>query len=190
MALTKFTDDVEVIQALSDTPNETEGLTADQLKKKFDDAVIDIKTYVNDTLTEEIDNNSVMTAVLTSNYTILADDTAEELTLIEGDSTGTKLTVSGGKIVIGTGVTKIKASACIGWLTVNTTQVKNTYIVKNSSSSTFNSKAITSGNVESMPITSKVLSVSAGDTISLKVYGKIDEVIYGSSRTWLTVEVI
>ena len=55
MALTKFTTDVENIQALSDTPNETEGLTADQLKKKFDDAAIDIKSYINDTLTDEID---------------------------------------------------------------------------------------------------------------------------------------
>lgn len=55
MALTKFTDNVEIIQALSNTPNATEGLTADQLKAKFDDAANKIKTYLNDTLTEEID---------------------------------------------------------------------------------------------------------------------------------------
>ncbi|NLC92047.1 MAG: hypothetical protein GX677_01050, partial [Treponema sp.] len=55
MALTKFTDDVEIIQALSNTPNATEGLTADQLKAKFDEATGKIKTYINDTLTAEVD---------------------------------------------------------------------------------------------------------------------------------------
>ena len=55
MALTKFTDDVEIIQALSNTPNATEGLTADQLKAKFDEATGKIKTYINDTLTADVD---------------------------------------------------------------------------------------------------------------------------------------
>lgn len=55
MSLSKFTTDVDNIQGLSNKPNEIEGLTADQLKKKFDDASIDIKQYINETLTEEID---------------------------------------------------------------------------------------------------------------------------------------
>jgi len=55
MALTKWTADAEVIQGLSDTPNATEGLTADQLKKKFDDYGIDNKTYINEVLTVELD---------------------------------------------------------------------------------------------------------------------------------------
>lgn len=65
MALTKLTADVENIQALSDTPNATEGLTADELKKKFDDAGIDIKSYINGTLTEEIDTefNNINTSI-------------------------------------------------------------------------------------------------------------------------------
>lgn len=55
MALTKTTIATNNIQALSDKPNEVEGLTADQLKKKFDDFGIDLKEYINETLTEEID---------------------------------------------------------------------------------------------------------------------------------------
>lgn len=55
MALTKLTTDVENIQALSNKPNETEGLTADQLKEKFDKSATDIKTFINDTLTVEVD---------------------------------------------------------------------------------------------------------------------------------------
>jgi len=57
MALTKFTDDVDIIQTLSDTPNATEGLTSAQLKAKFDEAVNLIKTYLNDGLTDELDTD-------------------------------------------------------------------------------------------------------------------------------------
>jgi len=56
MALTKFAQNVDNIQGLSDRPNELDGLTPDQLKKKFDDASIDLKNYLNDTLTEEVDS--------------------------------------------------------------------------------------------------------------------------------------
>ena len=47
MALTKFLVDVNNIQALSDRPNETDGLDSSQLKEKFDKAGSDIKSYLN-----------------------------------------------------------------------------------------------------------------------------------------------
>lgn len=56
MALTKLTTNLNNIQALHDRPNVTDGLTADELKERFDRAGNDIKTYINNTLTEEIDN--------------------------------------------------------------------------------------------------------------------------------------
>lgn len=64
MAITKLTTDLDIIQALSDKPNEIEGLTADQLKEKFDTAGNEIKNYINDTLTEEVSdiNTRVTTA--------------------------------------------------------------------------------------------------------------------------------
>lgn len=55
MALTKFTVDVNNIQALSDRPNEIDGLTSAELKERFDKAGSDIKTFINETLTEEVD---------------------------------------------------------------------------------------------------------------------------------------
>lgn len=51
MSLTKFTGDTNNIQSLADQPN----LTASQLKAKFDKTGDDIKTYINGTLTTEID---------------------------------------------------------------------------------------------------------------------------------------
>ena len=43
MSIPKMTNDLAVIQKLSDLPNSTEGLTADQLKAKFDEAALEIQ---------------------------------------------------------------------------------------------------------------------------------------------------
>lgn len=51
MSLTKFTGDTNNIQSLADQPN----LTASQLKAKFDKTGDDLKTYINGTLTSELD---------------------------------------------------------------------------------------------------------------------------------------
>lgn len=55
MALTKFREAVNNISQLSDRPNETDGLTSDELKQRFDKAGIDIKAYINNVLTQELD---------------------------------------------------------------------------------------------------------------------------------------
>jgi hypothetical protein len=55
MALTKFLTNVNNISALSDRPNEIDGLTSAELKARFDKAGGDIKTYINEVLTEEVD---------------------------------------------------------------------------------------------------------------------------------------
>ena len=53
--LTDFTDNVNNIQALSDKPNETDGLTSGELKAKFDKAGADIKRYINGTHIPELE---------------------------------------------------------------------------------------------------------------------------------------
>lgn len=55
MALTKLTANVNNIQALSDKPNEIDGLSSSELKERFDLAGSTIKTYLNETLTTEVD---------------------------------------------------------------------------------------------------------------------------------------
>lgn len=54
MAFTQFTEDMEVISKLSDTPNVDDGLTAAQLKAKFDQAPLAIKRYINNVLLQEV----------------------------------------------------------------------------------------------------------------------------------------
>lgn len=55
MALTKLTENVNIIQSLSDRPNSIDGLTAAQLKERYDRAGAIIKDYLNTVLTEELD---------------------------------------------------------------------------------------------------------------------------------------
>ena len=55
MSLTKLTKDLSIISKLSDEPNDIDGLTADELKAKFDEAGNSIKDYLNNTMTPELD---------------------------------------------------------------------------------------------------------------------------------------
>lgn len=53
--ITNLTANVNNIQGLSDRPNTADGLTAQQLKEKFDKAGSDIKQYINLTQNDEIE---------------------------------------------------------------------------------------------------------------------------------------
>ena len=55
MALTKFTKDMAIISALDDEPNDVGGLSAAELKEKFDEGGQAIKTFINEILLSEID---------------------------------------------------------------------------------------------------------------------------------------
>lgn len=50
MAFKKFNKDMKIISALDDEPNDVGGLTAAELKAKFDEGGEAIKRYLNDTL--------------------------------------------------------------------------------------------------------------------------------------------
>lgn len=54
MSIPTMKKDLAVIQKLSDLPNATEGLTADQLKAKFDEAVLALQSWINETLVPAI----------------------------------------------------------------------------------------------------------------------------------------
>ena len=54
MNFTQFSYDMEIIGKLSDTPNVDDGLTAAQLKDKFDEGGKAIKDYINNTLLQDL----------------------------------------------------------------------------------------------------------------------------------------
>ncbi len=53
--LTKLEKDISYVSALSDYPNSNDGMTSSQLKETFDKSSNDIKDFINNVLTEEID---------------------------------------------------------------------------------------------------------------------------------------
>ena len=57
MAFTKVTKDMGIISALADEPNDAGGLTAAQLKAKFDEGGAALKTFLNDTHISELETD-------------------------------------------------------------------------------------------------------------------------------------
>lgn len=64
MAIDKFTKDMDIIAALDNEPNDTGGLTAEQLKGKFDEGGKAIKAYLNETVAPAIDRQEADAAAL------------------------------------------------------------------------------------------------------------------------------
>lgn len=54
MAISKFEKDMAIIAALDDEPNDVGGLSAQELKEKFDEGGQAVKSYINDTLVPQI----------------------------------------------------------------------------------------------------------------------------------------
>lgn len=59
MAIELFDKDVEIIQKLDDEPNDVQGLTPAELKKRFDQAAVWLKEYINSTLIPAITGDGV-----------------------------------------------------------------------------------------------------------------------------------
>lgn len=55
MSLSKFDKDMKIIAALDDEPNDVGGISAAELKAKFDEGGEALKTYINDTLIPAIE---------------------------------------------------------------------------------------------------------------------------------------
>lgn len=74
MALTTLDTELNIIAALDDEPNDIDGLTAAQLKAKFDEGGLAIKTFLNDTLIPETEaeiTRQVENAVMASGNVLL-----------------------------------------------------------------------------------------------------------------------
>lgn len=67
MAFTQFTNDMDIIAKLSDSPNVDDGLTAAQLKAKFDEGGKALKSFINDTLLQEAAEKPSFSGMVKSN---------------------------------------------------------------------------------------------------------------------------
>lgn len=63
MSLEKLTKDLNIVQTLDDEPNDVGGLSAAELKKKFDEGSLTIQEYINATLLPALETLGVETSV-------------------------------------------------------------------------------------------------------------------------------
>ena len=90
MSLSKFSGAVNNISALADKPS----LTATELKAKFDKVGSDLKTYINSTLTEELDTVLATKVTASTGERLM---TSAEGTKLSGIETGaTKVVIASG----------------------------------------------------------------------------------------------
>ena len=66
MAVTKFSKNMAIISALDDEPNDVGGLTASELKAKFDEGGEALKTYINGTLIPAVETEQGKVTTLQS----------------------------------------------------------------------------------------------------------------------------
>jgi hypothetical protein len=96
LSLSKLTKDMAVIQKLDDEPNDVGGLTAAQLKGKFDEAGEAVKAFLNETLLPELDSPQAagnLGAVLSG----------EEMTVQQALETLHRSTIQSGNVPVGGG---------------------------------------------------------------------------------------
>lgn len=86
MALTELTANLNKIQSLADQPT----LTATELKQEFDKSGNIIKTYINETLTKELDT-------IISNLQSGASTTSQAVTQLSNTVTSLATTIAGYK---------------------------------------------------------------------------------------------
>lgn len=82
MALTPFSTDMDIISKLADNPNNDNNLTAAQLKAKFDEGGKAIKTYINDTLLDEVGDMQKSTYDTDDDGSVDSADLADEATAL------------------------------------------------------------------------------------------------------------
>lgn len=94
MAYIRLTDDLNVIQKLDTEPNDIGGLSADELKAKFDEAANIVKTYINEVLLPAMEGNEgannvgIETISAISTATNVQDALIQIVQLIQGISQG------------------------------------------------------------------------------------------------------
>lgn len=87
MALSKFEKDMNIVAALDDEPNDVGGLTAAELKAKFDEGGNAVKKYLNETLTDELDDalSGLSDGKVDATTTVNGHPLSEDVTVTKAD---------------------------------------------------------------------------------------------------------
>lgn len=184
MSLPKLNEDVQIISKLADEPNDVGGLSADELKAKFDEASVLIKAFINDTLLPYLEGVSGAGNIGIANIPGLNDASTVQAALLElktqlnNTSTGSipDRSLSGEKLVTGAVGTNELANASVTSEKIANSSVDDSKISSEKLSGAsiqdkaienrhFNGKVIKAENVEDNTLTGdqmKDLSIPAG----------------------------
>ena len=163
--------------------------------QKVSDAVWEVTQTFQTELDSRTTSQSVMTGFITSNVSSLTASSYTKVALTSNQSIGSDFTLSGGSIVIGSGVSAVTVSGLLSF-NANGSGTRHFRIVKNSYSddntvARCGAYASTSQQLP-IPIPPVLVPVQEGDTISMYYYAaSASDSIYGDAngdRTNITVQ--
>lgn len=99
MTIANMSTNLNIIAALADKPNATDGLTAAQLKAKFDEGPNALKSYINNTMVPAInaawtDSNNPVNIVGANGYQKLNNGMVFQFGVISSQNPGSVLTTA------------------------------------------------------------------------------------------------
>lgn len=139
----------------------------------------------------EVNDKNIITASITSIFTLTASSTYLKLPLDTSISVGTKLTLdtTNHNIVIGAGVSKIKISAKVSFDSIASSGVKWLTIYKNNESAIANPRNVTGRDL--IWSTDTLVEVQENDIIWLGVFGSNNDKIRNAiGYSNVTIEVV
>lgn len=151
-----------------------------------------VPVFVDENINKELLSKDIITAILTSNYTLTGTNVYGIIPLTLKSKIGDKLSMnSSGGIVIGAGVKFVKASSNVSYNSVAASGAKWNVIYKGTQAlypcPTFASNRVSISNAGGL------IPVTQGDVIYLETQGATGDVLRGGTGnyyTCLTVEVV
>lgn len=148
---------------------------------------------MQDYIEEAITKKDIITANLTSDVTKSSTGDYLVNSLTASAQIGNKLSISGGDIVIGSGVKKVMVSGVGVMIAGSNTgnKIRNFTIVKNSTNLKTVSGNFNSSEWISLTLAPCIVSVASGDRLKLQMYSNATDVIKGGTPyTYITVEAV
>ena len=134
---------------------------------------------------------NIITAIRTTDFTITQSDAYVDIPFDDSVVIGTKLSLSNGKVVIGSGVSKVKISSKICLPSSGITAGHKNLVIRKNGTVVDRTWQYLDVRNSSMVTPVRIIEVTEGDSLSLSYYGKANEKIAGTSPfTDFTVEVV
>ena len=135
---------------------------------------------------------SILSATISSDVT-LTNTSDKPITLVNENSVGSKLTVSSGGIVIGSGVTKVLVSGKANFNTLTSSTTQRYFKIKKGGTEILVARNASPNNTTGLAftITPQLIDVQEGDVFTASVQGVANDVLRSSAVwTYITIEVV